>query len=159
MAGALWRGAGAGIGDHLPGHEFADAIDGMAIGDFRQDIAQVGFRVQFVEGVVQNRLFLGYMGERKRPGFEARFRLRSWPVREAISLPRSSALRLNGSKAQQRQPVRMTLAGHQFPWALAGTLGNPATHEAMMVQEAHLIRTNYMIFTCTPRNPVVKSVH
>jgi hypothetical protein len=54
------------------------------------------------QGVVQNRLFLGYTGERKRPGFEARFRLRSWPVREAISLPGSSALRLNGSEAQQR---------------------------------------------------------
>ena len=43
------RGAGARGGDHLPGHEFADAIDGMAIGDFRQDIAEVGFRIQFVE--------------------------------------------------------------------------------------------------------------
>ncbi len=49
MAGALWRGAGAGVRDHLPGHKFTDAIDGMAIGNFRQDIAQVGFRVQFVE--------------------------------------------------------------------------------------------------------------
>jgi hypothetical protein len=30
----LWRGAGAGVGDHLPGYEFADAIYRMAIGDF-----------------------------------------------------------------------------------------------------------------------------
>jgi hypothetical protein len=38
-------------------------------------------------GVVQNSPFLGYTGERKPPAFEARFRLRSWPVREAVSLP------------------------------------------------------------------------
>jgi len=31
---------------------------------------------------------------------------------EAVSLPRSSALRLNGSEAQQRQPMRMSLSGH-----------------------------------------------
>jgi hypothetical protein len=86
-------------------------------------------------GVVQNSPFLGYTGERKPPAFEARFRLRSWPVREAVSLPRSSALRLNGSEAQQRQPMRMALAGHQFSWAFAGALGNPAAHEAAMVQE------------------------
>jgi hypothetical protein len=30
--------------------------------------------------------------------------------------------------------MRMALAGHQFPWAFAGTLGNPA-YEAAMVQE------------------------
>jgi EAL domain len=59
-----------------------------------------------------------------------------WPVREAVSLPRSSALRLNGSEAQQRQPMRMALAGHQFPWAFAGTLGNPAAYEAALVQES-----------------------
>jgi hypothetical protein len=87
------------------------------------------------DGVVQNPPFLGYTGERKRPGFEAGFRLRSWPVREAVSLPRSSALRLNGSEAQQGQPMRMALAGHQFPWTLAGALGDPAAHEAAMVQE------------------------
>jgi hypothetical protein len=87
------------------------------------------------DGVVQNSPFLGYTGERKPPAFEARFRLRSWPVREAVSLPRSSALRLNGSEAQQRQPMRMALAGHQFSWAFAGALGNPAAHEAAMVQE------------------------
>jgi hypothetical protein len=76
--------------------------------------------------VVQHSPFLGYTGERKPPAFEARFRLRSWPIREAVSLPRSSALRLNGSEAQQRQPMRMALAGHQFSWAFAGALGNPA---------------------------------
>jgi hypothetical protein len=86
-------------------------------------------------GVVQNSPFLGYTGERKLPAFEARFWLRSWPVREAVSLPRSSALALNGSEAQQRQPMRMALAGHQFSWAFAGALGNPAAHEVAMVQE------------------------
>jgi hypothetical protein len=30
---------------------------------------------------------------------------------------------------------------------------------AVVYFSAHLIRTNYMIFTCTPRNPFVKSVH
>jgi hypothetical protein len=68
-------------------------------------------------------------------GLWARLWLRSWLVREAVSLPRSSALRLNGSEAQQRQPMRMALAGHQFSWAFAGALGNPAAHEAAMVQE------------------------
>ena len=43
------RGAGAGFGAHPPRHEFADAVDRMAIGAFRQDIAQVGFRVQLVQ--------------------------------------------------------------------------------------------------------------
>jgi hypothetical protein len=92
-------------------------------------------RVGNVEGVVQNSPFWGYTSERKPPAFEARLWLRSWLVREAVSLPRSSALRLNGSEAQQRQPMRMALAGHQFPWAFAGTLGNPAAYEAAMVQE------------------------
>ena len=88
-----------------------------------------------LSSVVQNPPFLGYTGARKSPAFEARFRLRSWPVREAVSLPRSSALRLNGSETQQRQPMRMALAGHQFPWAFAGALGNQTAHEAAMVQE------------------------
>jgi len=97
---------------------------------------QVNRRVERqIYGVVQNRPSLGYVGERKSPAFEAGFRLRSWPVREAVSLSRSSALRLKRSEAQQRQPVRMALAGHQFAWAFAGALGNPAAHEAAMVQE------------------------
>ena len=70
-----------------------------------------------VWGVVQDPQFLGYTSKRKPPAFEARFRLRRW---EAVSLPRSSALRLKGSEAQQRQPMCMALAGHQFPWAFAG---------------------------------------
>jgi hypothetical protein len=31
--------------------------------------------------------------------------------------------------------MRMPWAGHQFSWALGGALGNPAAHEAAMVQE------------------------
>jgi hypothetical protein len=31
--------------------------------------------------------------------------------------------------------MRMALPGHQFPWDLAGAFGNPAAHEAAMVQE------------------------
>jgi hypothetical protein len=31
--------------------------------------------------------------------------------------------------------MRMALAGHQFPWAFAGALGNPAACESAMVQE------------------------
>ncbi len=31
--------------------------------------------------------------------------------------------------------MRMTLAGHQFPWALAIAFGTSAAHEAAMVQE------------------------
>jgi hypothetical protein len=85
--------------------------------------------------VVQNQPFLGYTGEPKPPAFEARFRLRSRPVWEAVSLPRSSAFGLNGSQAQQRQPMRMALPGHQFSRAPAGAFGNPAAHEAAMVQE------------------------
>ena len=55
------RGAGAGFGEHPPRHEFADAVDRMAIGDFRQDIAQVGFRVQLVQ---PGRLHQGVDGRR-----------------------------------------------------------------------------------------------
>jgi hypothetical protein len=37
-------------------------------------------------GLAQNLPFLGYTGERKPPAFEARFWLRSRPVRKAVSL-------------------------------------------------------------------------
>jgi len=55
--------------------------------------------------------------------------------REAASLPGSSALGLKRSQAQQGQPVRMALAGHQLARALALALGVPAAHEAAVVQE------------------------
>jgi hypothetical protein len=52
---------------------------------------------------------LGYTGERKLPAFEARFRLRSWPVREAVSLPRSpSPLHAQpGCRAHRQKPTRI----------------------------------------------------
>jgi len=31
--------------------------------------------------------------------------------------------------------MRMTLAGHQFPWAFAVAFGTPAAHEVAVVQE------------------------
>ena len=54
------------------------------------------------------------------------FRLDGCSVREAASLPRLSLLGLKGSQAQQGEPMRMALAGHQFPRALALALGTPA---------------------------------
>src|SRR3954469_280111 len=57
------------------------------------------------------------------------------PVREAASLPRSSPLGLKRSQAQQGEPVRMALVGHQLPRALALALGVPAAQEAAVVQE------------------------
>ena len=94
----------------------------------------LGEEMDRIAGVVQNLPFLGYTGERKPPAFEVGFRLRRWPGQEAVSLPRSSAFWLQRSKAQQRQPMRVALAGHQLPRAFAGALGNPAAHEAVMVQ-------------------------
>ncbi len=42
---------------------------------------------------------------------------------------------LKRSQAQQGEPVRMALAGHQLPRALALALGVPAAQEAAVVQE------------------------
>jgi hypothetical protein len=42
---------------------------------------------------------------------------------------------LKWAEAEQRQPVRMALAGHQLPRAFAGALGTSAAHETPMVQE------------------------
>ncbi len=58
------------------------------------------------------------------------------PVREAASLFASSPLGLKRSQAQQGQPVRMALAGHQLLRVLALALGVPAAQEATVVQEA-----------------------
>ncbi|KGX47803.1 hypothetical protein Y600_5909 [Burkholderia pseudomallei MSHR3709] len=54
---------------------------------------------------------------------------------EAVDLPASSSLRLKRSQTQQCELVRMTLAGHQFPWTLSVAFGAPAAHEAPMIQE------------------------
>src|SRR5271165_3023208 len=67
----------------------------------------------------------------------ARFWVERCLVREggADSLLGSGSLGLQRSEAQQGEPVRMALAGHQFPRAFAVTLGTPAAHETPMVQE------------------------
>src|SRR3984957_4993559 len=61
------------------------------------------------------------------------------PVREAANPPQvsleSGLPGLNWPEAQQRQPMRMALAGHQFARALAVAFGTSAAHEAPMVQE------------------------
>jgi hypothetical protein len=95
-------------------------------------VSVVGERCRW--GVVRNPPFSGYAGEQKPPAFAAGFRLRRWPVEEAVSLSKSSALRLQSSKAQQCQPMRMALAAHQFARAFALTFRASATHEAVMVQ-------------------------
>src|SRR5215213_970944 len=51
------------------------------------------------------------------------------------ALPGSGLPGLKWPEAQQRQPVRMALAGHQFPRAFAVALGTSAAHETPMVQE------------------------
>src|SRR4051794_1866676 len=62
-------------------------------------------------------------------------RLKSCSCKEAASLPGSGSPGLKWPEAQQRKPVRMALAGHQFPWAFAGAPGTAAAHETPMVQE------------------------
>ncbi len=49
--------------------------------------------------------------------------------------PSSSPLGLKRSQAQQGQPVRMAVAGHQLARAFALALGVPAAHEAAVVQK------------------------
>jgi hypothetical protein len=65
----------------------------------------------------------------------AGFRFERLPVREAANLPASNSPGLQWPKAQQRKPMRMALAGHQFPRAIAVAVGKLAAHEASMVQE------------------------
>ena len=55
--------------------------------------------------------------------------------REAANLPGLSLAGLKRPEAQQGQPMRMALAGHQFPRAFAVPFGTSAAHEAPMVQE------------------------
>jgi len=56
-------------------------------------------------------------------------------VWEAARLPGSSSLGLKRSQAQQGEPVRMALAGHQLSRALALARGMAAAYEAVVVQE------------------------
>jgi hypothetical protein len=56
-------------------------------------------------------------------------------MREATGFLGSSSLGLEISQAQQGEPVRMTLPGHQLPRTSAVALGTAAPHEAPMVQE------------------------
>src|SRR4051794_8139903 len=70
----------------------------------------------------------------RRP-VRAGYQLESCPAREAVSLPGSRLLGLKRPEAQQRKPVRVAVAGHQFPRAFAVALGTSAAHEAPMVQE------------------------
>jgi len=59
---------------------------------------------------------------------------RGW-LREAVSLPGSSSLGLKRSQAQQGEPMRMALAGHQLSRAFAVAFGTSAAQEAAVVQE------------------------
>jgi hypothetical protein len=86
-------------------------------------------------GVVQNQPFSGYTGARKLPAREGRISARRLSCGEAASLPGSGSPGLKRPEAQQRQPVWMAWAGHQFPWAFAVALGTAAAHETPMVQE------------------------
>jgi hypothetical protein len=56
-------------------------------------------------------------------------------VGKAASLPGSGSLLLRRPETEQGEPVRMALAGHQFPRAFAVALRPPAAHETTMVQE------------------------
>jgi hypothetical protein len=62
-------------------------------------------------------------------------RLKSCSCREAVSRPGSGSPGLKWPEAQQGKPVRMALAGQQFPWAFAGAPGTAAAHETTVVQE------------------------
>ena len=63
------------------------------------------------------------------------FRFAGCLMREAVSLPGSCLSGLKWAEAEQRQPVRMALAGHQLLRAFAGALDPAAAHETPMVQE------------------------
>src|SRR4051794_29198564 len=77
-------------------------------------------------GVVQNRPVLGHTGARRAPACAGRMPTFDVPVREAPASPASSPPGLKRSQAEQGEPVRMALAGHQLPRALALALGVPA---------------------------------
>src|SRR5271165_5766860 len=86
-------------------------------------------------GVVQILPFSGYTGARKPSACEGRISARRLSCGEATSLPGSGAPGLEWPEAQQRQPVRMALAGHQLPRAFAVALGTAAARETTMVQK------------------------
>ena len=65
----------------------------------------------------------------------AGFRLDGSLVREAASLPGSGSQGLERSQAEEGEPVRMALAGHQFPRAFALALITAAARETPMVQD------------------------
>ena len=46
-----------------------------------------------------------------------------------------SAFRLSSGKAQEFEPVRMVLSGHQFFWAFADTLGTVTAKEGAVIEE------------------------
>ena len=87
------------------------------------------------DGVVQNPLILGYTSAQKSSACEGRTS-GGWVSCSGDSQPpRVSLVVAEEAQAQEGEPMRMTLAGHQFPGALADALGMPAAHEAPMVQE------------------------
>ena len=85
--------------------------------------------------MVQN---MPIQGNTRAPGrrpVKAGFQLADCLVREAASLAGSVSQGLSKSQAEEREPVRMSLAGHDFPWAFALTLRALAAHVAPMVQK------------------------
>src|ERR1700720_2585435 len=74
-----------------------------AHGRFLDDYRQAPVKII---GVVQNSPFLGYTGEREPPLLRPGFGSEVDRFGRAVGLPRSSALRLKRSEAQQRQPMR-----------------------------------------------------
>jgi hypothetical protein len=112
-----------------------------ALAGDRRERGQAGVRraehpvIREIFGVVQNLPNLGYTNARKPPAYWGRILAAMASCSGGASLLGSSSLGLKRSQAEQDQPVRMALPGHQFPRAFASTLGTPATHEAPMVQE------------------------
>jgi hypothetical protein len=52
-----------------------------------------------------------------------------------VDLRASASLRLKRTEAEEREPVRMALTGHQFARTLALAFSPAAAYEAPMVQE------------------------
>src|SRR3954452_21648957 len=65
----------------------------------------------------------------------AGFRFEGGSVGRRSTSRGSSVAGLKWPEAQQRQPMWMALAGHQFPRAFAVPFGTSAAHEGPMVQE------------------------
>jgi hypothetical protein len=85
--------------------------------------------------VVQKRPILGNTDERIRAAREGGGDVSRANQVKRIERLGSALTELQFAEAEQREPVRVRLTGHQLAWALALTFDAAAAREAAMVQE------------------------